>query len=513
MRKFSFLFFIFFTTIATAQYTNVMISDQNSPTEPAITINTNDTNILFAGANLNNYYISTDFGYTWNSYQLSSSYGVWGDPSLAIDNSGSLYFFHLSNASSWLDRIVCQKSIDNGQTFNDGTFFGLNGNKDQDKEWATIDHANNNIYVLWTQFDSYGSTNALCKTQIMFTKSTDNAQTWSTPIKINQVDGNCEDSDLTVEGAVPAIGPNGEIYTSWSGPNGIVFNKSTDQGNTWLTNEILVDNMPGGWDFTIPGLDRANGMPITKCDISGGVNNGTIYINWSDQRNGSNDTDIWLKKSTDGGNTWSNLIRVNDDAAGKHQFLSWMDIDQTDGTIYIVFYDRRNYNDNRTDVYLAYSTDGGNTFTNTKISENPFIPNSNTFFGDYTNIVAHNGIIRPIWSRMDGTSTSIWTAIVQKNVLNAEQFEVSTDFDIENYPNPVTDKFILKFTLQKPQLVSLTLSNILGEKVLHLIDNKPFSYGKHLITKSFNEMQLPNGIYFYNLTIGNKHISKKVIIE
>ncbi len=512
MKQFSFLFFIFFTSISIAQFTNVMISDQNTPTEPAIAINTNDTNILFAGANINNYYISTDSGNTWSSNQLSSSYGVWGDPSLVIDNSGALYFFHLSNASSWLDRIVCQKSTDNGQTFNDGTFFGLNGNKDQDKEWATIDYTNNNIYVLWTQFDSYGSTNTSCKTQIMFTKSTDNAQTWSTPIKINQIDGNCVDSDLTVEGAVPAIGPNGEIYTSWSGPNGIVFNKSTDQGNTWLTNEILVDNMPGGWDFAIPGLDRANGMPITKCDISGGVNNGTIYINWSDQRNGTNDTDIWLKKSTDGGNTWSNLIRVNNDVAGKHQFLSWMDIDQTDGTIYIVFYDRRNYNDNRTDVYLAYSTDGGSTFINTKISESPFIPNSSAFFGDYTNIAAHNGIIRPIWARMDGTNSSIWTAIIQKNVLNTEQFEVATDFDIENYPNPVTDEFILKFNLRKPENISLTLSNILGEKVLNLIDNKPFGYGKHLIKKPFSEMQLPNGIYFYNLKIGNKHFSKKVIV-
>ena len=79
--------------------------------------------------------------------------------------------------------------------------------------------------------------------------------------------------------------------------------------------------MPTGWDYSIPGIDRCNGLPILDCDISGGAYNGTLYVNWTDQRNGANDTDVWLKKSTDGGNTWSNIIRVNDDAPGKHQWI------------------------------------------------------------------------------------------------------------------------------------------------------------------------------------------------
>ncbi len=503
---------IFLTINSFAQFTNIQISNTNEPTEPSIAINPNNTNILFAGANLNNYYVSLDGGLTWSENTLTSSYGVWGDPCTLIDNNGNFYFFHLSNATSWLDRIVCQKSTDNGQTFSNGTFLGLNNPKDQDKEWATIDRDNNNIYVLWTQFDSYGSTDPTCKTEILFSKSTDEAQTWSNPLKINQFDGNCEDEDLTVEGAVPTIGPNNEIYTSWAGPNGIVFNRSTDLGNTWLTNEIMVDPMQGGWAFSIPGLDRANGFPVTKCDRSGGVNNGTIYINWSDQSNGTNNTDIWLKKSTDGGNTWSNKIRVNDDNTEKHQFLSWMDIDQTDGTIYIIFYDRRNYNDNRTDVYLAYSTDGGTTFTNTKISETPFIPNT-TFFGDYTNIVAHNGIIRPVWGRSDGNAASIWTAIIDKNSLNTQQFEVATEFDFENYPNPITNQFVLKFKTRNTKQVSLNIYNLLGEKVYTFFENKPFNYGKHIITKSFKDINLPNGIYFYHLKIGNKTLLKKFILD
>ena len=99
-----------------------------------------------------------------------------------------------------------------------------------------------------------------------------------------------------------------------------------------------------------------------------------------------------------------------------HQFLPWMTIDQSTGYIYIVYYDRRNYNDNQTDVYLAYSSDGSN-YQEVKISESPFVPTEDTFFGDYTNISAHNGIIAPIWTRMDEGKTSIWTTIIRQEDL------------------------------------------------------------------------------------------------
>ena len=88
-------------------------------------------------------------------------------------------------------------------------------------------------------------------------------------------------------------------------------------------------------------------------------------------------------------------------------------VDQETGYIYIVYYDRRDYDDNQTDVYLAYSTNGGSSFKNVKISEKPFVPQADRFFGDYNNISAHEGIIAPIWTRMDEGKTSVWTAIIK----------------------------------------------------------------------------------------------------
>ena len=105
-------------------------------------------------------------------------------------------------------------------------------------------------------------------------------------------------------------------------------------------------------------------------------------------------------------------MRVNNDEGIAHQFFTWMDIDQSTGRVYLVFYDRRNLEGNATNVYLAYSDDGGKTFTNELISESNFTPSEGVFFGDYNNISVMNGMVRPIWTRYEKGRLSIWTALI-----------------------------------------------------------------------------------------------------
>ena len=408
----AFLLFDFCTS--SAQYTNILITNTSSPNEPTICINPKNTNQVVAGTNLNLYYYSTNAGLNWTKRTLTSSYSVWGDPAITVDTAGNFYYGHLTNPSGgyFIDRIVVQKSTNGGANWSNGSFAGYIPPKQQDKEWLCVDPRNNNIYMTWTQFDSYGSSSPADSSTILFSRSTDAGTSWSSALRINKKAGDCIDEDNTVEGAVPCTGPNGEIYVSWSGPLGIVLDKSTDGGLTWLADDKFVTAHPGGWDYAIPGIYRANGLPVTACDISDGPYRGNLYINWTDQRNGATDTDVWFIKSTDGGNTWSTVKRVNDDPAGKQQFFTWMTIDQSTGYLYFVFYDRRNYANSQTDVYMAKSTDGGETFLNFKISATPFTPSSSVFFGDYTNVTAANGKVRPIWARADNTAMSIYTAIV-----------------------------------------------------------------------------------------------------
>lgn len=397
-------------------------ASEYAPCEPSVAISFSNPDIIVAGAVLNKVYYTSDGGKTWEKQKITSSYGVFGDPVVISGYDGSFYYLHLADPEQkrWaseriLDRIVCQKSTDGGKTWSDGGYMGMHHPKDQDKEWAVVNPLNNRMIATWTQFDKYDSHDPADRSNILFSQSKNGGQTWKKSIPINEYSGDCLDGSQTTEGAFPAVGPKGEMYVAWSLNEKIWFDRSLDKGKTWLAKDIVAAKQPGGWSFDIPGITRANGMPVLLCDLTKSSTNGTLYLNWSDQRNGPEDTDIWFCKSTDRGNTWTEPKRVNDDGWGKQQFFSWMAIDQTTGYIYVVFYDRRNYKDLQTDVYLAYSTDGGETFTNQRISEKPFTPSPHSFFGDYNNIAAHSGRICPIWTRMDNGKTSVWTAVIEAN--------------------------------------------------------------------------------------------------
>ena len=418
----SIAFVSFISSCQTSNFQNIEITKgyktgfMHQVSEPSIAINPKNTEEIAAGSIIDNYHFSSDGGKTWTSRRIDSEYGVWGDPVLTFDRSGKVYYFHLANyeKTSWIDRIVCQVAPTVDAEFSNGTFPKPNGSKAQDKHWVALHPKNNTLALTWTQFDKYDSQERLDSSHIMFSRSFDQGQSWSDPVRINKFGGDCIDDDNTVEGAVPTYGPNGELYVAWSGPKGLVFQKSLDGGTTWLSQEKLIAKHPGGWTIDVPGINRCNGLPVLICDQSNGPHQGTLYLNWADQRNGANDTDIWLMKSTDQGDTWSAPIRVNQDEPGKHQFFTWITIDQTNGNLHFVYLDRRKYSDNSTDVIWCTSKDGGKTFQEKCISDEPFLPRKEVFYGDYLNIAAHNGVIRPIWPRMDKGKMSLWTALINE---------------------------------------------------------------------------------------------------
>jgi hypothetical protein len=529
---------VVFLNLAQAQnnpHKNILIGTSNDPNEPTIAMNPNNTDILLAGSNIYNLYLSEDAGKTWKEKELKSTYGVWGDPVIIPDTAGNFYFFHLSNPEdgNWIDRIVCQKTDDNGKSWTNGSYMGLDGTKAQDKHWAIVDPRTNYIYVTWTQFDKYGSKDKKDKSSILFSMSKDEGKTWTKAKKINEADGDCIDSDNTTEGAVPTIGPNGELYVAWAGPEGLVFDRSLDGGATWLDKDVEIDPMPGGWDYKVPGIYRCNGLPVTTCDISGGPNHGTIYLNWTDQRNGINDTDVWLAKSTDKGDTWSEPIRVNNDKTGNQQFLTWMAVDQTNGYLYFVFYDRRGLEGTLTNVYMARSTDGGKTFVNFQINDKPFYPNSGIFFGDYNNIVAQGDIVRPIWTRLDDTDLSIKTAIIDVAAIPEVEVvpvvvdtivsavdtgkvdllikdSVVTQIDSSKVTEPIPPNpniLYLSFKIPKKGKLTLLLFNSTGKKLKPIFRCKKFEFGKHIEEIDIPSLNLEKGTYIYQLK------EKKTVIK
>jgi hypothetical protein len=75
-----------------------------------------------------------------------------------------------------------------------------------------------------------------------------------------------------------------------------------------------------------------------------------------------------------------------------------MAVDPSDGSAYVVFYDRRGDPQNRKQIVtLARSTDGGKTFSNYAWTDDPFDA-QNVFMGDYTGLAALNGRVYGVWT-------------------------------------------------------------------------------------------------------------------
>lgn len=421
LRAFFLLLLIISSIGSRAQFPNVKLDERTSDNlvcEPSIAINPRNPLNMVATSAKDNVYVTIDGGKTWSSQKLTSTFGVYGAPVVAVDSKGTFYLVHLSDPTDEgaqneksLDAIVCQISSDGGQTWDGGTAIGFNAPKDQHKPWATVD-GKGNVHVTWTQFDKFLSSDSTCQSVVMLSSSS-NGKKWTKPVQISNIPGDCLDDDNTVRGAVPAISDDKKLYVAWSGRNKLYLDRSFDGGNMWLSNDIVIADHPGGWNIDVPGHDRSNGMPTLVVDRSKAQSKGLIYLVWADQRNGKDNTDIWFMRSNNFGDYWSTAIKIGGDGDQKHQYMPRMTIDNTTGYLYVLYYDRSNFDDNQTDVYLAYSRDAGTSFKTMKISETPFTPDGSFPFGEYLNITAHKGTIMPIWTRMDEGRTSVLTALVR----------------------------------------------------------------------------------------------------
>lgn len=409
---------------ASAQFKNIKLADLTGeihpPSGPSIAINRKNADNIIASVGKDRAFHTKDGGVNWTESKIQSPFGVGGYPTVLSDSKGELYYFHLTDPSgkgesdeAWLDGVVCQKSSDEGTTWKGGEPFGVLPGKDQYRVWPTVAIKKQDIYTVWTQFDKYGVRDTSFHSNIMFSQSESEGKKWSKAIRINQLSGHCALGNNTALGAMTAVDAKGRIFAVWANGGSFYFDRSYDHGKTWLNNDITVPKPSSDWKMDIPGIPQSHGLPVMVIDNSPSRYHGNLYVVWADQRNGENNTDIWLMRSGNGGDNWTTPLRINkDESIAKHQFMPWVAVDQTTGYVYIVYYDRRNYDDMQTDVYLAYSADGGSSFGEVKISESPFTPGPG-FSSEHNNISAHKGVVTPIWTRMDDGKTSVILAVIK----------------------------------------------------------------------------------------------------
>lgn len=93
---------------------------------------------------------------------------------------------------------------------------------------------------------------------------------------------------------------------------------------------------------------------------------------------------------------------------------------------------------------------------------------------------------------------------------NTATNEVASAKNVSIYPNPATNYFNVSIQLEKSQMVSIDLFDVLGNKV-KAIANEYMTAGE--IAKKVDCNDMPKGLYFVRISADAKHIAKKVIIK
>ena len=408
---------------------NVDVSNECGPqSETFITLNPSNPNALAAGSNeifrlpMRGYF-SFDDGAAWGGVDLplpppkgnGTDFG--SDPTLAYDTQGNLFYgfivVYFGNGRGINGTAMAvARSTDGGRTYPTLTLFSQEGGENHfnDKPMITADTNplspfRDNLYAAWDAALG-GSTSG----GLRFGRSTDHGATFSV-IRIDSPTG-----PGRVIGADPFVGPNGEVYVSWNdaGHNTIAFNSSFDGGVTFGTPGVISPKIIP-FDIGIPAefFRRALVYPACDADRSSGAHRGRLYCSWMDLT-AAGRTDILLSFSDDRGATWSAPKSVGDPPGlTADRFNQWLSVDPITGDVTVSFYDTRNDKTGQrfeTDVFLAKSTNGGTTFTNTQVTNvrsnehdcSGLFPcpgiNYGNQQGDYEGLVTFGGISHPIWT-------------------------------------------------------------------------------------------------------------------
>ena len=358
---------------------------------------------------------SFDGGATWTHGTVATG-AACCDGQATFDQFGNLWLVYINGNVNMVNLLL---STDGGVTFGTPTTVGA-GSIDQ----PSIAVGNGSVWVDWNLSGNMMARGA----------PVTGLGTWG-PFGNQQ---SIPSAGGSFGGITVGPGPNGGAVmvtyqnpTGGEGPATIYVNVDADGlGSGGFGPRITVTNTNvGGFDY-IPAqsgrsIDAEAGL---VWDATGGPYNGRVYLVYTEEVvNESNDTDIEVRTSTDSGATWTAPVRVNDDPPSpiRSQFLPYISMDRTTGTVAIGWLDCRNDNgvpgsggtntipNDDAQYYASYSTNGGVTWApNVRLSSafsNAADAGSGVDYGDYLGQDAHAGKFVAGWSdnaNCDGTNAN-----------------------------------------------------------------------------------------------------------
>ena len=289
-------------------------------------------------------------------------------------------------------------------------------------------------------------------------------------------------------------GPSGTVTAmKWSNGATITLNHAADStvtGIVWTSGTAH-----GNTNLMVARAKYGTGRVVLVCDSSPaddgtGAAGNTLYVGWLDPSvNGSHaalhmNASLWLAKILE--TLPVELTSFTASPSGSSVNLKWNTATEINNSGFSIERSSRN-ND-----FIAIGFLSGKG-TSTKASSYSFNDN---------NIAPGSYAYRLKQIDFDGK-------VNYSNSVNVDITAPALFSLTQNYPNPFNPGTSIKYSIPQDALVNLAVYNILGEKVLTLV-NQSMSAGNYEV--KFNASHFASGIYFYRLDAGAYSSIKKMIL-
>lgn len=219
----------------------------------------------------------------------------------------------------------------------------------------------------------------------------------------------------------PIIGPDSLLIICGIRFDSLVFQKSNNFGQTWSLPHTIT-RAKNAASYLVNGRYKSNGLPVMACDMSNSAFRNRIYICWSDEKSGAKNKDVFISYSDDKGESWIDPIVVTYYPNHKEQFMPSICVDQTNGNVYVIYYDQQNYPEaGLCDLVIASSNNGCQTFNYYRVNKSPLKCPVTTC---NLSIDAVGGEIRALWgqdfllNKQSAVTAILHDSIVSKSMAN-----------------------------------------------------------------------------------------------
>jgi hypothetical protein len=326
-----------------------------------------------------------------------------------------------------------------------------------------------NVHIVWNDTrNGY---------QIYHKRSTDGGVNWGSDIRLTNGQGSTGTPTISSSNSVLHL-----VWSdSWNG-DGIHYKRSTNNGANWTADSELINAPSFNWQPNIA--------------VSGSL----VNVVWADHRNGWSNSEIYYKRSTNGGLNWGDDIRLTNNLTRS----LYPSVCVSGSEIHVVWSDSCDVN---YDIFYKRSTDGGiNWETDTRLTNNPA-------YSSRPSVSVSGSTVHVVWYDMrDGNGEIYYKQNPTGNVIGINKIGINSPDKYslyQNYPNPFNPTTNIKYQIINKKLVTLKIYDILGKEVASLVNEKQLP-GVYEV--NWDASQFPSGVYFYKLTAGDFSEVKRMVL-